>query len=258
MLSKLLCSRRRASPESASQIDSIIPPEIKDDAFYATILDLASTIDARNILEIGSSSGRGSTEAFALGILRNPVKPLLHCLEISKVRFGALKEHYAGHPQVRVYNASSVPAVELPTAEQVSAFHSEHLTKVSAYPLDQVLSWLEADRECMGQSPIQDGIRHVMAEAAVDTFDIVLIDGSEFTGEPELGRVYGARWLLLDDVNAHKNFRNYHRLRQDPSYRLVREDWDVRHGYAVFQQVPAAPAGATRLEGSGESGDRIG
>ncbi|GLH72511.1 hypothetical protein GETHLI_10130 [Geothrix limicola] len=236
MLRKLF-RRWSSKTKGSSSIEAIIPPEIKDDAFYTAILDLASKVEARHILEIGSSSGRGSTEAFALGIARNPSRPHLHCMEISKTRFAALKAHYAGNPQVFVYNASSVPASELPTAEQVSDFYRTHPTKLNEYPLEQVLSWLEADRTYMGASPLPDGIRHILAETGVDHFDVVLIDGSEFTGEPELDLVYGARWILLDDVNAHKNFMNHRRLSGDPSYRLVEEDWGIRHGYAIFERT---------------------
>ncbi|MBI1753333.1 MAG: hypothetical protein HY014_13890 [Acidobacteria bacterium] len=229
--------RALRSGQKASGIESIIPPEIKNDGFYAAILELASTVEARHILEIGSSSGQGSTDAFARGIALNPARPQLHCMEISKTRFAALRDHYAGNPQVKVYNASSVPAEELPSAEEVAAFYRAHTTKLNEYPLEQVLAWLEADRAYMSGSAIPDGIRHIQSQAGVGQFDLVLIDGSEFTGEPELERVHGAAWILLDDVNAHKNFRNYRRLREDPAYRLVREDWQVRNGFAIFQRV---------------------
>jgi hypothetical protein len=228
---------RPGSSKGTSGIESIIPPEIKGDEFYAAILELASTVEARHILEIGSSSGQGSTDAFARGIARNPAQPQLHCMEISKTRFAALRDHYAGNPQVKVYNASSVPVAELPSAEQVATFYRNHTTKLNEYPLEQVLAWLEADRVYMSDSAIPEGIRHILAQAGIEQFDLVLIDGSEFTGEPELERVYGAAWILLDDVNAHKNFCNYHRLRNDPTYRLVREGWHVRNGFAVFQRV---------------------
>ncbi|WLT33237.1 hypothetical protein [Geothrix sp. PMB-07] len=236
-LRSLLRILRPDLTKGISGIESIIPPEIKGDEFYAAILELASTVEARHILEIGSSSGQGSTDAFVRGIARNPARPQLHCMEISKTRFAALRDHHAGNPQVKVYNASSVPAAELPSADQVAQFYRDQTTKLNDYPLEQVLGWLEADRAYMSDAVIPDGIRHILTQIGVASFDLVLIDGSEFTGEPELERVYGAAWILLDDVNAHKNFRNYHRLRQDPAYRLVREDWQVRNGFAIFQRV---------------------
>ena len=47
---------------------NIIPAEIKNDAFYNAIINLISqSDDINNILEIGASSGDGSTEAFQIG-----------------------------------------------------------------------------------------------------------------------------------------------------------------------------------------------
>ncbi len=72
--------------------------------------------------------------------------------------------------------------------------------------------------------------------SGVADFDLVLIDGSEFTGAAELDRVYGARCIALDDVNAYKNYDNYQRLKRDARYRLVEEDWSTRNGYAIFRR----------------------
>ena len=47
-----------------SELDNVIPPEIKNDEFYYTIRKMAQEEDVRTILEIGSSAGTGSTEAF--------------------------------------------------------------------------------------------------------------------------------------------------------------------------------------------------
>ena len=61
-----------------------------------------------------------------------------------------------------------------------------------------------------------------------------MIDGSEFTGIEELNRLFGAKWILLDDIRAFKNHYNYHRLRKEPDYQLVEENHPLRNGYAIF------------------------
>jgi hypothetical protein len=65
----------------------------------------------------------------------------------------------------------------------------------------------------------------------------VLIDGSEFSGESEFYLIGGARVIALDDVNAFKCFNVYHMLRNNLSYRLVRENLILRNGYAVFERI---------------------
>lgn len=51
----------------------------------------------------------------------------------------------------------------------------------------------------------EKGIQKIKRENEIDFFDVVLIDGSEFTGFVELSEVYGAKWLLVDDINTFKN-----------------------------------------------------
>ncbi len=65
---------------------------------------------------------------------------------------------------------------------------------------------------------------------------MVLIDGSEFPGKAELEDVYGSKWILLDDVNAFKNYENYQSLFNDQSYELYEEDWSLRNGFAIFRR----------------------
>jgi hypothetical protein len=48
----------------ASSLDSIIPPEIINDRLYSAIPNLARSAEIDTVLEIGSSSGVGSTDAF--------------------------------------------------------------------------------------------------------------------------------------------------------------------------------------------------
>jgi hypothetical protein len=37
---------------------------------------------------------------------------------------------------------------------------------------------------------------------------MVLIDGSEFTGIKEFEYIYGAKYILLDDIKGYKNYEN--------------------------------------------------
>ena len=218
--------------------DHIIPPEIKHDAFYRAIIRIASTPGLTHILEIGSSSGGGSTEAFVKGILRNPDRPALHCMEVSAARFDALSRRYAEQPFVHCYRASSVPLEAFPSPAEVEAFHRSVDSNFSLHPLDQVLGWLKQDIEYVSSQDVPThGIRMIKDDLGIETFDAVLIDGSEFTGSAELREVYGARFLLLDDIRTFKNHTNYRTLSSDPAYRLVETSDKTRNGYAVFERV---------------------
>ena len=78
----------------ASQLDLLISPEIKHDLFYRTIEAIGRYAPVRHVLEIGSSSGEGSTEAWVRGMRENVLRPRLYCLEVSRVRFEALSRHW--------------------------------------------------------------------------------------------------------------------------------------------------------------------
>src|SRR3954470_16361851 len=94
--------------DPSSQLNQIIPPEVIDDPFYRAILNLARTARVKTVLEIGSSSGEGSTDAFVRGLRENPNRPTLFCMEVSRPRFEALAARYAGDAFVKPYRASSV------------------------------------------------------------------------------------------------------------------------------------------------------
>lgn len=231
---QLLSSEIREQPNS--DLDQLIPPEIKNDQFYKTIYTLSRSLPINTILEIGSSNGQGSTEAFVLGLRKNPHHPSLYCMEVSKTRFEALKNHYKNDPQVLCYNVSSVPVTSFPTEKEVEEFYKNTPTNLNCYPLERVLGWLRQDIEYIQSHSVpQNGISIIKKENGIENFDLVLIDGSEFTGVAELNLVYGAKYILLDDINAYKNYINWKRLLVDPNYELYEENLHLRNGYAIFR-----------------------
>jgi len=224
-----------------SELDRVIPPEIKEDEFYRFIETLAGQEDIKTILEIGSSAGDGSTEAWVKGLRSNPNKPTLFCLEISKPRFAELQKRYSAQPNVKCYRLSSVSLEKFPSEQQVRSFYYGTKTALNDYPLERVLGWLRQDMEYIkGQDLSGDGIGRIKRENNINRFDAVLIDGSEFTGSAELDEVYGAKFVLLDDINGFKNHQNYKRLISDPNYSLAAENWELRNGFAVFKRLDNA------------------
>lgn len=221
-----------------SELDYVIPPEIKDDDLYAELTRIAATPGVRHILEIGASSGAGSTEALVAGAMQNPEAPTIHCLEVSRVRYASLAKRYAKVRFAKCYNFSSVPIKRFPLPTEVAEFHAAGHTNLSRVPLAEVMRWLDQDRQYLLNSIMPtDGIQRVKEQNAIETFDAVLIDGSEFTGRAELDEVYGARFLALDDTRSFKNYDNFKRLSGDPRYRLIRESSSLRNGFAVFERV---------------------
>ncbi|MDR7377142.1 glycosyltransferase involved in cell wall biosynthesis [Rhodoferax ferrireducens] len=223
----------------ANMLSEIIPAEIINDDFYKVLNALASREDLKNFLEIGSSSGAGSTHAF-VSALRNRAdadSTRLYCMELSTERFTALRNAYLDCQFVKVYNQSSAALDEFPSEQEVAFFYANTRTTLNTYPLEQVLSWLRQDIDYMRKAGLtQNGIELIKKENGILDFDMVLIDGSEFTGEAELYHCMGARVIALDDVNSHKCFNAYRMLTNHVSYALTHQNMELRNGFAVFER----------------------
>ena len=216
----------------------LMPPQMKNDGFYRAIVKVAATPGVRAILEIGASSGQGSTEALVTGALKNPDGyPAICSIEVSEVRMAAFLETWKGYAFVRGFNTSSVPTSSFPSEEEVSHFYHSVRSKLRNNRLEKVLGWLRQDLDYLAEHPDLDrhGIREIKAETGITVFDAVLIDGSEFTGKVEMEEVYGAGFLMLDDTRSFKNLDNLARLAADPSYRLVKKSRWTRNGWAIFE-----------------------
>ncbi|BAY33281.1 group 1 glycosyl transferase [Nostoc carneum NIES-2107] len=221
-----------------SELNRLIPAEIKNDEFYYQIQQLAQRADIETILEIGSSSGEGSTDAFVKGIQNNYSKhPILFCMEVSKNRFQELSRKYQNQSFVKCYNISSVSITDFPEESEVIEFYNTNKTGLNSYPIELVLTWLQQDIEYIKNSGVADaGIKRIKEDNKIEYFDVVLIDGSEFTGIAELNELYGAKYICLDDINTFKNYQNYHKLLESPEYSLITSNRNIRNGYAIFQR----------------------
>ena len=226
------------STESGPGLDHLIPPEIKGDAFARIIEDVAATPGVQEILEIGSSAGEGSTAAWVRGALRNPHRPRLHCVEVSTKRHAALVARWCDQDFVLCHHVSSIPVERLASAEEVERFYRDTPSRLREFELTTVLGWLQQDVDYLRDHGLSSpGIAQIKERYGIETFDAVLIDGSEFAGRAELEEVYGARFLLVDDTESFKNWENARRLQSDPEYRLICADQETRNGFAVFERV---------------------
>ena len=230
-----------SKPLSESDLERIIPPEIKDDEFYQLIESLARTEKLRYVLEIGSSAGGGSTEAFVKGLKDNQNNPLLFCIEISKPRFKQLADTYKAYDFVRCYNLSSVSVEEFPSPDTVANFYTREESGLKRYPLPLVLNWLQQDMQYVREGGVgANAVERIKDDHGITHFDMVLIDGSEFTGLAELEKVYGASIILLDDTNTYKCYEVRQRLLADPAYELIADNQELRNGFSAFRRRSVA------------------
>ena len=233
--------------EQVSASDRLIAPEILDDAFYEVLKGLGRVEDLKHVLEIGSSSGQGSTKALVSTLRLNRNTPILYCLEVSRTRFEELQRAYQKYAFVRCYNMSSVVASRVASEDEIHAFYDTHRTALNQYDLAAVLGWRAEGLQYLRDHPEldRDGIAEIKKSNGIEQFDLVLIDGSEFTGSAELDDVYGARIICLDDTNSFKCYAARQRLMSDPLYENLADDQTLRNGYSIFCRTDAWAHGRT-------------
>jgi hypothetical protein len=220
---------------------SVHAPEIiASQVFYQTIRSLASQRDKLTMLEIGSSTGMGSTQAFIEGISARDDQALvkLYCLEMFQPAYAELLTNTQQYPFIHCYNANSIALNELPEWEDVLHFYQTQKTFLNDYPLETINLWYAKGINYAQQTGlVHNGIKAIKAQFAIRHFDLVLIDGSEFTGEQDLYSVMGSKTIMLDDCMAYKCHNAFKVLNTHPSYKLALANMEDRHGYAVFQRT---------------------
>lgn len=172
---------------------------MRNDEFFYAIQKLVEKEDINRVLIIGANAGNGSTEAVLTGIQKNSNKPTVFCLNVATPRFAKIQNFYAKN--------SSVNCID------ISSFLKENFSK-----------------------KINTCIEKIQQEHKINQFDVILIDSSELTVTAELNDLYGANFVLLDDISTN-NYKNYHKILTDQNYTLVAQNPSLRNGYAIFRKV---------------------
>jgi len=148
-----------------SELDRVIAPEIKDDAFYESIIRVASMPGLSHILEIGASSGTGSTEASSPESACNPrlrrctawrclSRATGHWLSATAISVRSLLPRLVGG------------TVRLPSVDEVAS-----AWRAGDPPLRTQLRWLRQDIDYITEHDVpQSAIDSIKEEFAIDSF----------------------------------------------------------------------------------------
>ena len=208
--------------------------------FNDLLKSYASRLDLKLFLEIGSSAGGGSTQAFvdAISKRQDSDHVSVYCFELSKNRFKLLAESYSAFPFIKPCNVSSISTDEFPDVSSVTDFYQNVKTSLNNYPIDTILQWYWQDINYIKNSGLdQNGIVYVKEKNHINVFDMVLIYGSEFTGEVELNFVIGSKVIALDDINTFKCYNAFNKLNADSNYVLRHSNRKLRNGFAIFERI---------------------
>jgi len=217
-------------------LDHIIDPEINNrTGIYNAIVKYISTVPIKNIIEIGASSGGGTTEAVLMGVLnKNTSGIIFNTIEVGKARFNNLKERYKNYKWIIPWNVSSLNSKDFPTDDEIKSFIQDRNNPYNPSSLTDVLKWKKDDIEYVKDNNIpEDGIHSIKIFHSIDTFDLAIIDGSEFLGNKEYENLLNCDAYVLDDIYTYKNYYSYQSLLNNPMYKLLYRE-DRRGGSALF------------------------
>jgi len=215
-------------------LDNIIDPEIHyNSKIYQGIVKAIQDTPVQTILEIGASAGLGSTQAIIQGVKSCGRDVRVASIEVSKGRFANLKQRYEQYHWFTPYNVSSLPITSFPPQSEIASFVPTN-RQLQNNSVDTVLNWYNSDVSYILENDIyQFGIDKIKKDFGVETFDMVLIDGSEFLGNKEFEALPGAKVYILDDIFAYKNQYSHTALLSNPEYQLVFVD-ETRGGSSIF------------------------
>ncbi len=205
------------------------PPEIRlDEPAGRSLAEICKDSSIQIAVEIGASSGEGST-----GVLRYalPESARIYSLEAHPERYKELVRNVSKDSRCVPIHAAAQPRIA--TAQEVKEWlEANPCSTLRGYGQDRVLQWRQEDEELLKNVPT-DGVNRVPDP------DLLLIDGSEFTGWYDLQAFLerGARpkYIALDDIFTFKNSQSLAELSRY-GYRLIQ--WSkARQGFAILKDI---------------------
>ena len=213
---------------------------------FETLVDLASRPEVRRVLEIGSTDGRGSTMALREGLEKNPNFPdvELFCIEAVKEMFTVLEKNAA--PYQMCFRVCSSPPEEHYTDVEIERFFRDDWPKA---PFEtpaqrQDTAWHKRERDRYNAYFIRerldlDGVNTIKKKFGVKHFDLALLDGGTYSGWSDWKRIYGAKYLVFDDIHTLKCIWVFRQMQADPAYELIMHKpcTEAHFGYAAFRRI---------------------
>lgn len=200
------------------------------------LYSLASRDDVRRCLEVGTSNGEGSTLCLATGLVQGA--GTLTTIEADAEMHKAASRFYRHRklPVDLVHGATLVPEDYLP--------YEAYLPRIELAQYEREAPgthrrWYDAELHLAASAPRRDLLRDMLAQGA--RFDLVLLDGGEFSSSAELELLEPAidGWLVLDDTNpvrSIKNAENRERVLASSDWEVLVDEQDDRCGWLAAKR----------------------
>jgi len=196
--------------------------QICNDTFSDEIARYASNLKYKTFLEIGTWNGLGSTRVFSNGFKNRNDDYIFYSLECNKDKWIDAVKLYTHNDKIHILN-------EVIWNEEPSNFYQIFPQCLT----DKMFKhWNEVDIINMKQCNL-----FLNRQNLPDIFDVILLDGGEFTTYHEFQILKNrCKVLMLDDINVDKCKLIVEELHSDPTWKIIKKE-NVRNGYLIAEKL---------------------
>ena len=196
--------------------------QIYDDDFSIEIVKYASNLDYKTFLEIGTWNGLGSTMAFANGLKDRKDDYIFYSLECNNDKYLDASKLHKNNDKIHILNEVIWNVIP----DDFYEIFPQSLTN------DTYKHWNEVDILNMKNCDL-----FLNRENLPEIFDVILLDGGEFTTYHEFQTLKNrCKILMLDDVNVDKCKLIVNEIKSDKSWKIIKSD-NTRNGYLIAQKL---------------------
>ena len=195
--------------------------QIMQNDFSREIEKYAANVNNKTFLEIGTWNGLGSTKAFVNGLSNRTDNYVFYSLECNKDKVHLAQKLYRNFNNVHILN-------EVIWNEMPSDFYQifpECKTEAT------YKKWNEIDILNMQQCEL-----FLTRTNLPDIFDVLLLDGGEFTTYYEFQILKNkCKFIMLDDTNTNKCKLIVDEIKQSNQWSVLKES-NERNGYLIARK----------------------
>jgi len=214
------------------------PEVVKNDACWNLIAKCVAEFKPQKIIEVGTGTGMGSTQAFISAIIDNKLNvevTTLNTIEADYNRYKEAVSNLVDHEFVIPWHG--VASLGIMSEKEVHSFidmvrMERPNWNLALYTEKQIMEWYKADCETIKEHGKIGGQLE-----AFDPMDMVFLDGSAFTGWSDFLACKSAKCIILDDIFDIKNWSVYCELLTNSKYKLIARYQEYRNGCAAFRRV---------------------
>ncbi len=190
--------------------------------FGKIIFELSSNPENKILVDIGTWNGLGSTKCFIEGMKLNK-SSILYTIENNEEKYQSTMNRLSPIINELGLNVNFVNGTLINNNDI-----DNWLVKENIILNENEKYWLLIDKSNSKN----------LIKLDCQEIDVLLIDGSEFSGYLEMILLKDiSNYILLDDVNSIKNKYSREYLLKDENFELISEDLSSRNGYSIFKKI---------------------